>query len=777
MAAHRSMVRTFDGVLASGRYGWADPYEQWDVNAIVGKIWGGTSAYVSYSHSENNMLRNGDRDFYRVIDWPTGREVGLNCDNPNVRVTVSPRVPATGTTPEIPAVLGYFGVSADGVLSRTVSTSTTVPVVNGGISSPNLCTLDAYASAVAAAKRDNVMATFSHDFSDALELTVRGRWSKTRTTSLRAPFNTTLTARPTNPYYQNLTGTPYAGQNQTVLASFGPAFGNDDNLTTVDIEGWGISPELRWEISSGWQLRVNTSFDRTKTKRWQQEYNAAAITAATSASATSVGAALNPYNVEASDPAVLASIRNWERRGESFNEIINARAVLDGALFELPGGAVRLAVGAEYLRDHFGRRNSVEGVPGFFTAVDGNGNRLVPLLEVTRDTKSVFGEVSIPIFSEKNELPLLHELRLSLQGRYDSYSDFGNTFNPRIGANWSPTKWLTFRGNWGTTFRAPSVIDSLGTEFLQGSARSLSQFTFLVSPDPAVPAPPAGAMAIIYDAGVFPGLEPQTGTNWSVGAEINPFSGFRASVSYYHITYENQFGAAVGNSPYSGANATPPYAPTVPGSVVLYPDAATANAYIDAASNAATIRQQLGCGTPAGCAPIYMLFDLRTRNLAAVSYVGGIDYSLRYATETGFGSLFVNVSGNLQTKNSRRTTLTSPISDQLAGSLHRVSTTIGAQYGEHLRAQVTWNRTDGYDRPTITANNNGQTHIDSFNVFNFFASWDVKGQGLGSDLQFTLGIDNVFNADPPQNRTNGSVGYINGNTLGRLIQIGASKKF
>ncbi|MDM8525093.1 TonB-dependent receptor [Desulfococcaceae bacterium HSG8] len=46
-------------------------------------------------------------------------------------------------------------------------------------------------------------------------------------------------------------------------------------------------------------------------------------------------------------------------------------------------------------------------------------------------------------------------LALTLGGRFDHYSDFGNTFNPRAGLVYAPFKDLYFKALYGTAFRAP----------------------------------------------------------------------------------------------------------------------------------------------------------------------------------------------------------------------------------------------------------------------------------------------------------------------------------
>ncbi|MDO9049381.1 MAG: TonB-dependent receptor [Methylobacter sp.] len=50
----------------------------------------------------------------------------------------------------------------------------------------------------------------------------------------------------------------------------------------------------------------------------------------------------------------------------------------------------------------------------------------------------------------------LKNVRLTLGARYDRYSDFGGTFNPRMGFNWEFIKNYSLKFSYGTAYRAPS---------------------------------------------------------------------------------------------------------------------------------------------------------------------------------------------------------------------------------------------------------------------------------------------------------------------------------
>lgn len=57
-------------------------------------------------------------------------------------------------------------------------------------------------------------------------------------------------------------------------------------------------------------------------------------------------------------------------------------------------------------------------------------------------------------------MPFMESLDLSLAIRYDDYSDAGTTTNPKVGLTWRATEELLFRGSWGTSFRAPTLIEA-----------------------------------------------------------------------------------------------------------------------------------------------------------------------------------------------------------------------------------------------------------------------------------------------------------------------------
>jgi iron complex outermembrane receptor protein len=76
---------------------------------------------------------------------------------------------------------------------------------------------------------------------------------------------------------------------------------------------------------------------------------------------------------------------------------------------------------------------------------------LSPALSVTEERKrSRWG-----VYIEDVWDPLTN-IRLTLGARYDRYSDFGGTFNPRMGFNWEVIKNYSLKFSYGTAYRAPA---------------------------------------------------------------------------------------------------------------------------------------------------------------------------------------------------------------------------------------------------------------------------------------------------------------------------------
>lgn len=121
------------------------------------------------------------------------------------------------------------------------------------------------------------------------------------------------------------------------------------------------------------------------------------------------------------------------------------------------GHKIRWAVGVEHTNNHADeQKNFGAGVllPGTMVA-DGN------LVDVT-DTEYAY----LPEVKRENQFISIQDQWLisdkwigTFGIRYDRYSDFGETTNPRLGLVWHYSRKLSFKAFSGSAFRAPSFVD------------------------------------------------------------------------------------------------------------------------------------------------------------------------------------------------------------------------------------------------------------------------------------------------------------------------------
>ncbi|MCU0758060.1 MAG: TonB-dependent receptor [Steroidobacteraceae bacterium] len=151
----------------------------------------------------------------------------------------------------------------------------------------------------------------------------------------------------------------------------------------------------------------------------------------------------------------------YERTAKS--SITSAELRANGRLFEFRGIEVQAAVGAEF------RRETLDDVRPPFSGENPPGSGLDPLnndfllhpprpdVFGDRDVASVYAEVVAPLITADRGVPLVHSFELSGSVRYEDYSDFGTTLNPKYGANWRPVEWLMLRGSYNEGFMAPTL--------------------------------------------------------------------------------------------------------------------------------------------------------------------------------------------------------------------------------------------------------------------------------------------------------------------------------
>ncbi|WP_201153865.1 TonB-dependent receptor domain-containing protein [Rhodothalassium salexigens] len=118
--------------------------------------------------------------------------------------------------------------------------------------------------------------------------------------------------------------------------------------------------------------------------------------------------------------------------------------------FELPAGPIAWAAGMEY-RDEY-----AESYP---TEIDQLGASFLNEIFPTTggfDVWEGFAEVSVPLVSNK---PFIRDLSVDSAFRYGNYSTVGGTVAWKVGANYSPSEDVRFRGTYAKAVRAPNISE------------------------------------------------------------------------------------------------------------------------------------------------------------------------------------------------------------------------------------------------------------------------------------------------------------------------------
>ena len=124
---------------------------------------------------------------------------------------------------------------------------------------------------------------------------------------------------------------------------------------------------------------------------------------------------------------------------------------------------------------------------------------------------------------------VLANLTATVAGRFEHFSDFGNTLNGKLALRYEFAPGFAARGSVSNGFRAPSLhqqfFTTTSTNFISGVPVDISTV--------AVNSPVARALGA-------QDLEPEKSVNISVGATANPFRGLNITADFYQIEIKDR---------------------------------------------------------------------------------------------------------------------------------------------------------------------------------------------------------------------------------------------
>jgi len=177
----------------------------------------------------------------------------------------------------------------------------------------------------------------------------------------------------------------------------------------------------------------------------------------------------------------------------------------------LPGGPIGLALGAEF------RSEKLSDRPADIAKSGGILGQGITATTGSRDNYAAFAELALPV---------LKNVEAQAAVRYDHYSDFGSTTNPKLGLKFTPSKEFLIRANWGRGFRAPTLPEI---------TPSVATFFTTVND-------PVTGQNGINISGVFagnPNLLPEKSRSANVGVVWEPTRNFNLGIDIYEISWTN----------------------------------------------------------------------------------------------------------------------------------------------------------------------------------------------------------------------------------------------
>ena len=719
--------KSLDGAEVRGTYGFADKYSQFNISGAWGKVWDTGNLLIAADFSGHSNILGSDRSYVsNDLRSRGGSDFRLtSCAVPNV----------------------VIGPSGNQVTYAYPSWSTT----------PNRCDPNDYQDIYPHERRWSVLGSFNQQITDSLEFSVDAFLSRrtdqfffqqtAATGTIRAPGS----GPRANPNFQ----TPVPGTtSETVNFTFGSVFGNSV-VSDQDFTTWQVMPSLKWTMGGGWRTVATFNYGFGDGVVHQGDINPIyklALDPGAGGAPLTTATALNPFNLSQTNPALLEQIRNWNKFTNRDHTSIQSKVVLDGPLFRLPAGDVKLAVGGErYWEDQYS--NEAVGPYGAEDPALAGG-----FAYRDRTVYSAFAELVVPVFSADNAVPGFHSLTFNLSGRYDHYSDFGGTFNPKIAGTWSPIEDITIRGSYSTAFVAPS---------LNSMAKPPSVVLASTTSTALIPAGGNSNRPMATIQGGNPTLRPETAKTFDIGFDLTPrfLPGFKASLTYYHIDMRDVI-AGPNTSQFLTTPAYAGYYLALPGTL-----------------NDVRNFHGLGGFPVEGGLQIdafgipQIVVDSRTANLGH-SIVSGIDYAVSYRFDTGIGTFVPQIAGTHGLRLDLSNPTGAPFVDQFQNGNPRDTFTASLGYANGpVKARATWDYLGGY--PVLGVTN--QTYVESFQTVNLYVSYELPKQGILAGTTISVNLDNIFDEEPSFiNRATGTgqIGGVGqGSFIGRFFSISLEKKF
>lgn len=201
-----------------------------------------------------------------------------------------------------------------------------------------------------------------------------------------------------------------------------------------------------------WTYDVYASYGRSEQNETQSG-NVSHSAVQTLLNASDGGASLceggyDPFGLNALSAACRSYIAR-QTKNRTVAEQQSVEANLQGALFNLPAGEVRAAVGASYKRDTY-----LFEPDSLLSTGDVVGFNAQDAIDASTNVKELYGELLIPVLKD---LPFVKALDLNAGYRLSDYNTVGKVGAYKLNGDWEVVEGFRVRGGYQRAVRAPSI--------------------------------------------------------------------------------------------------------------------------------------------------------------------------------------------------------------------------------------------------------------------------------------------------------------------------------
>ena len=448
-----------------------------------------------------------------------------------------------------------------------------------------------------------------------------------------------------------------------------------------------------------------------------------------------------------------------------------------GKWFELPGGPVGFAIGAEY------RRETADYVQDAATAAGLTFYNAIPQFNPPAfEVKEAYAEIRLPILKDT---PFFEELTVSAAARVADYrGSTGTVFAYNGGIEWAPFRSLRLRGNYSRAVRAPNLADlftPLGQNFATVvdpcSARNIGTGASTRAANCTADGVPAGydyvyTASIGFLSGGNTTLGEETSDSYTLGGVFTPefIPGFTFSADYYNITVKDVITA-----------------PSAQGILNACYDAADLN------NQFCALFERAGTGGgPRGEIPGRVLensLQVIPLNYAKLQ-VAGIDFEARYDRQIdNFGKISLGGIYTMALKNNSFLSPTDPgradrINGELGDPQHAFNlnaSLVSGPFTFGYRARYLGKMSNGawenYNSVQGRPPQNDDAFADGFKYYPAVWYHDFRiGFDVAEKFTFYGGVDNAFDRDPPFGLSGAGAGSGIYSNRGRFFYAGFTAK-